>query len=592
MGYRAELVPFRLRARWITVVILAVFGLLHVRLAQLQLFEGERFERLAENNRLRRIPVPASRGRIFDRTGKILADNQPAWQLLVFPDEATDLMATAAFLSEQEVLDAGDFNLKFSARNIGTLAPMLVSDDLSWEQVARVRSHQVDYPELSIINGFRRTYPAGAAAAHVVGYLRRLTSKEAEQHPGARPDHLVGATGIESLSEDFLGGRDGERFVVASALGRQLGVVRETAAVSGRDMAVTIDVRLQYAAVEALGEHAGAVVVLDAQTGAVRALYSAPSFDPNIFASPLSREAWDDLANDPQHPLQNRCLQGTYPPGSTIKPFFALSALENAQITPAWSVYCPGYIILFGHRFRCWQRGGHGTVALQRSLEVSCDVYYYLLGQKLGIDGMAETMREFGFGATTGIGMNNESSGLIGTPEWSRQVRGTPWYAGESVSVSIGQGPVLITTLQLARAYAALANGGRLVRPHLVAPRGVNHETRIAVDPAHLEEIVQGLRRVVHGSEGTARRLAALPIAGKTGTAQVVSLPTEGSSNDLAPHLRQHAWFVGWAPIDNPEIAVAILVEHGGGGGSVAAPAATSVVRTALQISGDLPADP
>ncbi len=572
-----------------TVVILLTFGLLHLRLAQLQIVEGARFARLAENNRLRRIPVPASRGRIFDRTGQILADNRPAWQLLVFPDEAEDLKETAAFLSAQGVMAEDVFRGQLDSRTIGTMAPMLVGEDLSWEQVARIRSHQIDFPELSIINGFSRNYPAGPAAAHVVGYLRRLTPTEARERPAARPDHLVGATGIESLSESFLGGTDGERFVVASAVGKQLGVVRETEAISGRDLAVTLDIRLQHAAVGALGEHAGAVVVLDAQTGAVRTLYSAPSFDPNIFTSPLSRETWHELSNDPLHPLQNRCLQGTYPPGSTIKPFFALAGLENSLITPGWSVYCPGYIILFGHRFRCWQRGGHGRVNLQRSLEVSCDVYYYLLGQKHGIDGLASTMRQFGFGATTGIGMSNESRGLVGTPEWSRRVRGTPWYAGESVSVSIGQGPVLTTALQLARAYAALANGGRLVRPHLVAPQGVNSDPRIPVSPSTLAEIVQGLRRVVHGSEGTARRLRDLPVAGKTGTVQVVRLPEEGSSDDLPLHLRHHAWFVGWAPIDNPEITVAVLVEHGGGGGSVAAPAATSVFRTALEISGRLP---
>ncbi len=583
MRIRTDPVLFRHRSRVVIILVFGVLGLLHLKLAQLQVIQGDAWSQLAENNRLRRIPVPAPRGRIFDRQGVVLADNAPAWQLLVFPDEAEDLEQTVAFLTDQGIIEGRDLRQKFAARRIGTMAPLVAAENLSWEHVARVRAHQSDFPELSIVGGFRRSYPWAKTTAHVVGYLRRLMEGETGGHDDFQPDQLIGAIGIENLGEDRLRGVNGERRVVVSAVGRQLGMVEEDGAIPGRDLAVTIDTRIQLAAVEALGDNAGAVVVLDVNTGAVRALYSSPSFDPNVFSSRLSPEQWSEISDDPQHPLQNRCFQGTYPPGSTIKPFLTLAGLEEDLIDPQWSVYCRGSITLYGHTFRCWRRGGHGTVAMRRALEVSCDVYFYLLGQKLGIERMASWLERFGFGRPTALGPAQEASGLIGTPEWSRRVRGTPWYAGESVSVSIGQGPVLVTAIQMARAFAMLANGGYLVQPHLIPPATPAQSEFIPLDPSGLKVVVAGLEQVVSGSEGTARSLKELPVAGKTGTAQVARLPDEGSNVERPHHLQHHAWFVGWGPIDDPEFAVAVLVEHGGGGGSVAAPAAATVFRAALQ---------
>lgn len=583
MRIRTDPVLFRHRARVMITLVFVALGVLHLRLAQLQVIQGKSWSQLAENNRLRRIPVPAPRGRIFGRQGVVLADNVPAWQLLVFPDEAADLEKTVGFLTNQGITEGVDLREKFAARRIGTMAPLVASENLSWEHVARIRSHQSDFPELSVVSGFRRSYPLSSTTAHVVGYLRRLTLPEAERLVEFQPDQLTGATGIEVLGEDLLRGVNGERRVVVSAVGRQLGMIEETGAVPGNDLAVTIDTRVQLAAVEALGDESGAVVVLDVHTGAVRALYSSPSFDPNIFSSPLSPKLWNEISSDPLHPLQNRCFQGTYPPGSTIKPFLALAGMQEGLIDPKWSVYCRGSITLYGHTFRCWRRGGHGTVDMRRALEVSCDVYYYLLGQKLGIERMALWLKRFGLGSPTSLGPAQEASGLIGDPEWSRRVRGTPWYAGESVSVSIGQGPVLVTVIQMARAFALLANGGYLVQPHVVPPSTPVQPEFIPLDPPGLSVVIAGLERVVSGSEGTARSLQGLPVAGKTGTAQVARLPDEGSNEERPRHLQHHAWFVGWGPVDDPEIAVAVLVEHGGGGGSVAAPAAATVFRAALQ---------
>jgi penicillin-binding protein 2 len=567
------------------ILLLAVFlalGALHVRIAQLQLVEGAHWRRMAENNRLRRLPLAAVRGRIYDRRGQVLADNLPTWNLLLFPDESPNLDETLLFVASLGVGDASTLHERVNRRGVDRLAPMVVGENLDWNQVTRVRSHQSDHPELSVVAGFRRHYPLGPATAHAVGHLRLVSEEELELDPELDPNSRVGATGIEALADDFLTGRAGERWVVVSAVGRQLGVVREVVSMPGKDLTVTLDAKLQKVAADALGDRGGAVAAIDPDSGAVRVLYSAPSFNPELFSGKLSSEDWKTLAEDPSHPLQDRCLQGTYPPGSTIKPFLALAALEEGLITPEWTVQCTGGITLYGHRFRCWRRGGHGTVNLSRSLESSCDVYYYQVGQRLGIEKMAGWLETFGFGRRTGIGLPSEATGLVGNPEWSRRVRGTPWYPGEAVSVSIGQGPVMTTAIQLARGFAVLANGGRLVTPHVVVDPDNPDPTDLKFDPVQLERITHGLDLVVHGEHGTARSLAALPVAGKTGTAQVVRLTEGVTSDDLAPNLQHHAWFVGWAPVEHPEIVIALVVEHGGGGGSIAAPTAAALFSAAL----------
>ena len=586
MEIREDLGPIRQRSVLLLLMIFLVFGALHLRVAQLQIIEGTHWRGMAENNRLRRLPLAAVRGRVYDRRGHVLADNVASWNLLLFPDEARNLDETLLFVASLGVADAATLHDQVRRRGIDRLAPMVVGEDLDWGQVSRVRAHQSNHPELSVVAGFRRHYPLGPATAHAVGHLRLVTMEELAAEATLDPNTRVGATGIEALAEGFLAGDDGERWVVVSAVGRQLGVVRENGARSGKDLAVTIDAELQQVAADALGERAGAVVVLDPDSGAVRVLYSAPSFDPELFSGPLSAADWNALAEDPRHPLQDRCLQGTYPPGSTIKPFLALAGLTEGVVSPDWDVYCSGSVVLHGHPFRCWQRGGHGRTDLEFSLETSCDVYYYQLGQRLGIDRMAGWLGLFGFGQRTGIGLPSESSGLIGTPDWSRRVRGTPWYPGEAVSVSIGQGPVLATTLQLARAFAALANGGSLVTPHVVVDPDLETARDLDLDARHLRRVRRGLVKAVHGETGTARSLAGLPVAGKTGTAQVVRLAEGVDSEDLAPHLQHHAWFVGWAPIDAPRFVLALVVEHGGGGGSVAAPTAASIFSAALERDG------
>lgn len=578
---REDIGPLRRRTAFLFLLVFGALGLLHMRLVDLQLVHGVEWRDLAENNRLRRLPMPGPRGWIYDRRGDVLAENVPSWELLLFPDEADDLDATGLFVAQVGISEIREFKERIAVRRIGRMAPLVVGEDLSWNQVATVRAHQSDYPELTVVNRFRRHYPYGELTAHVVGHLRPISKETVDANPGLEPDTMVGATGIEAAEDEFIAGRAGERWVMVSAVGRQLGVVSENAPRAGHDVGLTLDIVLQKAAAEALGDRSGAVVALDPRSGAVRVLHSAPSFDPEVFGGRLSRSDWQALQDDPLHPLQNRCLQGVYPPGSTIKPFLALGGLAEGLIDPAATVYCNGSEVLYGHRFRCWRRGGHGFVDLKRAIAESCDVYFYLLGQRLGIDGMADWLRRFGFGERTGFDLAFETSGLIGTPEWSRRVRGTPWYPGEAVSVSIGQGPVLATVIQLARGFAVLANKGQPVVPHLMAAP-LETLSQSEIDPLHLSLVEEALIEVVHGAAGTARRVARFPMAGKTGTAQVVRLMEGVDADELAPELRHHAWFVGWAPLDEPELVVAVIVEHGGDGGSVAAPVAARVVEAHL----------
>ncbi len=581
MRIREDLAPLRRRATAAFAVMLAGLALLGLRLAQLQLLDGEHWRRMAENNRLRRLPVEAARGRIYDRSGNLLADNLPAFRLLLYPDEARTLDRTLLFLRRDVGLELNELPARL-ARGTQWLAPVVVAEGLSWHQVAVVRSHQSDYPELSVVSGVQRVYPDGPLTAHVVGHLRLVSQEELASRPELGPDTLVGASGVEALVDRTLAGHDGERRLVVSAVGRQLGLLGEVPPRPGIDVTLTLDAGLQRVAAEALGSYAGAVVALDPRTGAVRVLYSAPSFNPELFTGRLSRAEWSQLRDDPGHPLQDRCVQGLYPPGSTIKPFYALAALSSGAVSPGFTVNCHGGISLHGSYFRCWVRSGHGRVGFRRSLEVSCDTFYYTLGQRLGIETMASWLRRFGFGSLTGLGFAGERDGLVGTPEWSQRVRGEPWYPGTTVSYSIGQGPLLVTPLQLARGFALFANGGRLVQPYLVERSDRSAGSELELDPHALEIVRQGLELVVHGSEGTARRLAALPVAGKTGTAQVAALREGVSVQELEERLRHHALFVGWGPVDDPTLVVAVVVEHGGSGGGVAAPVAEKVLRAGL----------
>ncbi len=581
MRVREDLGPYRRRLVVLLIAVEVVLVLLGLRLVKLQVIDGRHWRALAESNRLRRVPLPPLRGRIYDRSGALLAGSQPAFQLLLYPVESPHPERSFAFLARLGVASLEELRQRAGGGGCAPDAPRVLAADLSWEQVCAVRAHQSDFPELVVAQAFRRVYPEAEVTAHLVGYVRLPTETDIESRPGLVPGVLVGASGVERSRDEALLGVPGERMVVVDARGRELGTVEITPPVPGTDMTLTLDLRLQRVAARAMAGKSGAVVALDPGTGAVRVLYSTPSFDPNAFARGLTAREWAALRDDPEHPLQDRSLRGEYPPGSTIKPFLAVTGLEDGVLSSGTRVWCPGSVTLYGHTFRCWARGGHGWVDLSRALEVSCDVYFYRLGQHLGIHRIAAGLSGWGFGEATGLDPS-ERPGLVGTPEWSRKVRHQPWYPGTTISVSIGQGPLLATPLQLAVAYAALANGGTVLRPWVVSGDGMTVRRRLGLDGDLLAPVVDGLRRVVAGREGTARRLQALPVAGKTGTAQVVRLREGVDMERVERRFRHHAWFVGWAPVERPKLVVAVMVEHGGGGAAAAAPVAAEIFRLAL----------
>lgn len=580
---RDDLRPLRRRAAMLAAVFALAFAAILFRLFSLQVIEAPRWRALAENNRLRRLPLEAPRGRVTDRNGDVVMDNRPAFQLLLFPEEMRDPERTIQFLVGIGLADETEVRGRINRARRTSHLPSVIADNLSWAQMAAVAAHRADFQELSVHPASRRSIPAGSTVAHLVGQLGEATPAELAADERLRPGQLVGRSGIEKAYQHVLGGVPGNLVVVVDALGRQVSTLDEEPPEPGHPLALTLDLELQRRAASAMSGLVGSVVALDPRTGEVRVLLSQPAFDPDLFAGHLEPERWRSLLADPAKPLSNRALQALYPPGSTIKPIFAAGALADGLRTPAQSVTCTGQTSFYGHPYRCWLAGGHGHVALERAIEVSCDSYFYRLAYDAGLERLARWAAAFGLGAPTGIELAGEAGGLVPSDEWSRRVRGQKWYAGETISVGIGQGPILVTPMQLAVAYSALVNGGFLVTPHLVPGTG-RPPRPIGLDPAALLTVRAGLVRVVAGSEGTARRLAALPVpvAGKTGTSQVIRKREGVRWQELPWEQRHHALFVGYAPPEAPTLVVVVVVEHGGDAAAVAAPVAGQVLAKAF----------
>ena len=580
---RDDLRPVQRRLATLLVAAALGFGLLAVRLWVLQIVQGPRWRTAAENNRLRRLPLEAPRGTVTDVHGEVILDNRPTYQLLLFPEEMKDRARTAAFLTSLGIASADEIDARLAKACRTSHLPSVIADNLTWPQVATIAAHRAEYRELDVHPATRRSLPNGAAVAHLVGQLGEVSPEQLAADPALRSGELVGRSGIERAYQDVLGGTPGNLVVVVDAFGRQVSALAEEPPVPGHPLRTTIDLDLQKEAAAAMTGLVGAVVALDPRDGAVRVLLSQPAFDPELFAGHLEPAKWRELISDPLDPLHDRALQALYPPGSTIKPLFAAGALRDGIRTPSDSVYCTGAVNIYGHPYRCWQKGGHGRVDLDEAIEVSCDSFFYHLAHDAGIDHLAAWARAFGLGSPTGIEIGGESSGLVPDEAWSRKARGQPWYGGETISVGIGQGPILVTPIQLAVAYSALVNGGLLVQPHLV--EGQSRPPRpIGFPPAVLAEVQRAMELVVAGPRGTARRLAALPvrIAGKTGTSQVIHKQDGVTWQQLPWNERHHALFVGYAPVGNPELVVAVVVEHGGDAASVAAPIAGRILERAF----------
>ena len=583
------------------------------RLVHLQIVKHQHFTTLSENNRVKIVPIAPTRGLIFDRNGEILAQNLPTYGLEVVPEVVDDVDSLITELREViEITDADEdeFLAALARKRRFERVPLrLRLDD---REVARFAVNRHRFPGVDIGARLTRNYPHGELGVHLVGYVGRINKRELDRIDQAdyRGTSHIGKTGIEASHEDWLHGRVGYQRVETNAQGRILRVLERHAPVPGRNLFLTMDAELQRTAETALGDENGAIVAIEPMTGAVLAMASNPGFDPNLFARGIDVEAYRSLQRSPERPLFNRAINGQYPPGSTIKPFVGLAGLERNISHTRGESWCPGWFRLPGgkRRYRDWKKYGHGRIGLHDAIVQSCDVFFYELALALGIDRIHEYLSGFGFGERTGIMLGGESRGLMPSRTWKRSARGQPWFPGETVITGIGQGYMLTTPLQLASATAAFATRGMRLRPKVVdravdpasgeieeaAPEAIT--TIESLDVSNWERIVEAMAGVVHGPRGTARRInadIAYQMAGKTGTAQVFSVGQneEYDAKKLDKKLHDHGLFIAFAPVEQPRIAVAVVVENGGSGSAAAAPLAR-IVMDAYLLDEPAPATP
>lgn len=579
---------------FIGVLVLVLFA----RLVYLQIVSHRHYATLSQENSVKLLPIPPVRGFILDRNGVILAQNFPVLTLEITPYQVADMPKLLAELGTVVTLNERDLkNFEKLRRSRPRFEGLAIRTQLSEEEAARFAINRHRFNGVELRARLQRHYPHGGLAVHALGYVGRINEVETESLDKAayRGTQHIGKLGIEQSYEDILLGVVGAEKIETNAHGRALGVLDRIAPKAGHNLYLNLDAKLQALAEQALGQYKGSVVAIDPKTGAVLAFASTPTYDPNPFVNGIDSESYQALRDNRDKPLINRALYGRYAPGSTIKAFLGLAALEYRQ-NPERTVVCPGWYSLPGdtHRFRCWKKTGHGAMNLHDAVVQSCDVYFYQLAVTLGIERMQTFLAGFGFGTKTGLDLKGESSGLLPSPAW-KKARGQKWYGGETVVTGIGQGPILVTPLQLASAMAALANNGVRLAPRLAygfidpQSRDVHFiesqplEPLTLQDPKHLEAMLTNLTDVVHGAGGTARGIgltAPYKIAGKTGTAQVKGIGQHETYVEAAVplHLRDHALFVAFAPVDDPQIAVAVIAENGGHGGSTAAPIARKVM--------------
>ncbi|GBD41018.1 Peptidoglycan D,D-transpeptidase MrdA [bacterium HR39] len=544
------------------------------------------------------------RGRIYDRRGRPLAVNVPTYRVYLVREQAPDPRRTLERLARLITLPEHRVaEVERQARARRPFVPVPVRDDLSWEELARVAVHLPELPGIVLDSGLLRDYPHGPVLAHILGYVGAPTVEDLQRDPDPLlqlPDVRIGRAGIEATYDRRLRGRAGRLEVEVNAVGREIRELGGEEGRPGEDLELSVDLELQrYCFDRIAGERSAAAVVLDVVSGAVLAAASVPAFDPRLFTLGLDAETWRRLARDPLHPLVDKCIRGQYPPGSTFKMITALAGLAAGAIGAHTEFFCPGHLELGNNRFHCWKSGGHGRIGLVQAIAQSCDVYFYEVARRVGIDAIAAMARRFGLGEPLGVDLPGERPGLVPTREWKQRRFGRPWQKGETVIAGIGQGFVLATPLQLAVMTARLCNGGRAVRPWFVRDRhpeaadpGGSAWPSLDIPRSHLEVVLRGMEEVVNGPQGTARS-ARLPgpvrLAGKTGTSQVRRITRKErlaglTTEDLPWEERDHALFVCYAPADAPRYAVAVVVEHGGSGGRVAAPIARDIVQRTLEL--------
>jgi penicillin-binding protein 2 len=573
---------FRLLAWVLALGFLGVAG----QLANLQILSGERLAALSDKNRLRLRPIAAPRGILFDRTGLPLVDNRPAFTLVVVPRDVPDLGALTERLAGLLAVPESELRDRLGRVSPDSPWPIRLSRGLTLEEVARIEEWRLDLPGVTVEVEPQRAYPGVRFAAHLLGYVREASEQDLGRN-GMRRGDLVGQTGLERLHDEHLRGRDGGEQIEVDAYGRLIRVLDRREPVPGAHMWTTLDRRIQQAAEDALGARAGAIVVMDPRNGDVLALASHPAYPVERFSRPLDRETWLSLVEDPTRPLLNRAVQGIYPPGSLFKIIVAAAGLQSQAITPFDRLSCPRAWMFGGRPYHNWEDHDRGALTLHEALQFSCNTFFYQLGLKLGPEKIAQMAEAFGFGRVTDSGLTGERPGLVPSPAWKRATLKDKWHPGDTVSLSIGQGLITVTPLQVARFMAAVANGGTLWKPRLVDRvvtadgRLIREEApeiqgRVDVAPVIFEFLHEALGAVVAEGTGKQARVPGVTVGGKTGTAQTHEFRSEAERKRRD---QDHAWFAGFAPLEEPQVAIVVFAERAGLGGQVAAPIAREVLK-------------
>lgn len=559
--------------------VVAVFIFLVTGFWSLQVQNPQFYDEQAERNRIKSMPILAPRGKILDRDGRVIVDNHSSFTLMLSRENLK--LEHLRGIADGLGLDYDDLVARLNRfRSRPKYIPMVIKEEMTPADLAFVDSHRDFFPEMEVIHAQRRLYPQNGFAAHVIGYTGEVSEDELNMAEFAKynPGDVIGKFGIERQYNDILMGVDGQRQVVVDNRGQERDVLGIKEAVPGKNLQLTIDLDLQAVAELAMEGRKGAVVALDPRTGEVLAMVSRPAFDPNKFAVRIRSSDWREIADNPDKPLLNRAIQAQLAPGSTFKPIVALAALETGAVDTSWSVRCPGGATFYGRYFKCHLKGGHGSVALHKGLAASCDVYFYNLGNKLGIDNIARYSHEAGLGPKSGIDLPHETDGVVPSTQWKLRNFRQKWYAGETISVAIGQGALTLSPLQLARAIGGIAVGGEWHVPHLSKELSAKEKPHVAkLDPANVQAVIDGMYAVVNeGGTGVRARLPNVEVCGKTGTAQLAS--NQFLKGNMRRDMRDNAWFVGFAPRQNPEIVVAALFEHGEHG-NLAAPIVRDVLK-------------
>ncbi|HYI12813.1 MAG TPA: penicillin-binding protein 2 [Thermoanaerobaculia bacterium] len=602
--YRDDQKFLQFRINAVLWSIVAAFVFLAGSFWFVQGVQADKYRGLSDANALREIEIPAKRGLIMDRTGKILADNQPAYLLQVDRVVMKPLVKAdkgrrkkvEAFLSQILGLPAPEMTARWDkeAAKLPASQPFPIAEDLSMSQVATIQAQSIAFPEVNVVPIQRRNYPYGTMAAHVLGFIGEVGDKELAQNRVLEQGDLIGKRGVELMYDQYLRGKDGAEFWEYDADGRRLSEYSplRQIPVPGDNIYMTVDFELQRRAEQYFAENemVGAAVVLDPRNGEVLAMVSSPAFNPNVYSKRFNPEVWKTIVSNPFKIELNRAIQGLYSPGSVFKIVMAMAGLSEEVVGPETDFSCGGSGVFFGRRFRCWKKEGHGSVDVERALKVSCDIFFYQTGARLGVDKIKDYANRLTFGEISHIDLDGERAGLVPSVEWARTKQNRKWYPSETISVSIGQGPLIVTPLQVANMTAAVANGGKVFQPHVVryvdrvqrdgsykrfrVPSKIIHEVQLS--PPALKAVRQGLWDVVNAQGGTGgnARVEGLDVAGKTGSVQVIAYSGWIKASSLPFKYRDHAWFASFAPANNPQMVVVVFVEHGGAGGADAAPLA------------------